>query len=77
MLDWTTHDTLLRRVDAVGREIKSIKRDLLRTLAMRPQTGEVKPSLFGSVRGGDVTEDMIEAAKRALFRPVDGITNND
>ncbi len=27
-----------------------------------------KPSLFGSVRGGDITDEMIETAKKNLFR---------
>ncbi len=26
-----------------------------------------KPSLFGSVRGGDITDEMIEEAKKNLF----------
>jgi hypothetical protein len=29
-----------------------------------------KPSLFGSVEAGDVTEAMIDEAKRQLFRPL-------
>lgn len=29
-----------------------------------------KPSLFGSVEAGDITEAMIEEAKRQLFRPL-------
>jgi hypothetical protein len=76
MVDWVSQDVLLKRVDAVGREIKFLKRDLLRSLATRPQTSEAKPSLFGSVRGGDITEEMIEEAKHALFRPVDDIGND-
>jgi hypothetical protein len=75
-VDGVSQDALLKRVDAVGREIKSLKRDLLRSLATRPQISEAKPSLFGSVRGRDVTEDMIEEAKHALFRPVDDIGND-
>jgi hypothetical protein len=71
-----SQDALLKRVDAVGGEIKFLKRDLLRSLATRSQINEAKPSLFGSVRGGDVTEDMIEEAKLALFRPVDDVGND-
>ncbi|MFW6194526.1 MAG: hypothetical protein ACOC5L_03295 [Halobacteriota archaeon] len=29
---------------------------------------EEKGSLFGSVRGGDITDEMIEEAKKELFR---------
>jgi hypothetical protein len=76
-IDGVTHGTLLRRVDVVEREIKSLKRDLLRSLVTRPQTSQVKPSLFSSVRGGDVTEEVIEEAKRALFPPVNDIANDD
>lgn len=30
-----------------------------------------KPTLFGSVRAGDITDEMIEEAKKALFRDLD------
>jgi hypothetical protein len=32
-----------------------------------------KLTLFGSVRGGDVTEEMIQETKRALFRPLEDL----
>jgi hypothetical protein len=32
-----------------------------------------KPSLFGSVRGGDVTDEMIDVAKKDLFRELEEI----
>lgn len=31
----------------------------------------VKPTLFGSVHAGDITEEMIEEAKKALFPDLD------
>ena len=30
-----------------------------------------KTSLFGSVRGGDITEEMIDEAKKDLFRELE------
>lgn len=64
--------TLLKRVDSLEEEIERLKRDLLRSLTAKPRGKKVK-SLFGSVRGGDVTEEMIEQAKQALFRPLEGL----
>ena len=72
MLDQTGYETLLRRVDAMEREIERLRRDLFRNLVTKPQAKRVKPSLFGSVRGGDVTEEMIAEAKQSLFRNTKG-----
>lgn len=68
MLDQASYETLLKRVDTMGREIEHLRRDLFHNLATRPRERRGKPSLFGSVRGGDVTEEMITEAKQALFR---------
>ncbi len=68
MLDQATYTTLLKRVDAIGREIEHLRRDLFHNLAARPESPRVKTSLFGSVRAGDITEEMIAEAKQALFR---------
>lgn len=69
MATLTDQATLLKRVGALERELERLKRDLLYGLvAERPQVAALRPSLFGSVRGGDVTEEMIEEAKRGLFR---------
>jgi hypothetical protein len=73
MLDEVGYEVLLQRVDALEREVERLRRDLFHSVATKPQARRVKPSLFGSVRGGDVTEDMIEAAKRALFRPAEDL----
>ncbi len=60
---------LWERVERLERELQQLKRDLIRTLATLPgRIGEKRPSLFGSVRGGDVSEELVEEAKRALFR---------
>ena len=69
MATLTDQATLLKRVNALERELERLKRDILHGLvAPRPQAVAPRPSLFGSVRGGDVTEEMIEEAKRSLFR---------
>lgn len=61
-------DPVLRRVDSLEREIEHLKRDLLRSFGASRRTRELKPTLFGSVQGGDVTEEMIEQSKQRLFR---------
>lgn len=53
---------ILKRIGDLEREIEYIKRDLMH---LEPKQ---KPSLFGSVRGGDITDEMIETAKKNLFR---------
>lgn len=57
----------LEQVDALEREIEQIKRDLLQSLPQEREDADVS-SLFGSVQGGDVTEEMVDEAKRSLFR---------
>jgi len=65
----TDQASLLKQVDALERELERLKRDLLHGLvSLRPQAAASRPSLFGSVRGGDITEGMIEEAKQGLFR---------
>jgi hypothetical protein len=68
MLDQAGYATLLKRVDAMGREIEHLRRDLFHNLATRPEAPGIKPSLFGSVRAGDIIEEMIAEAKQALFQ---------
>ncbi len=69
MSDQVDLGTLLKRVDSLEGEIGRLKRDLLSSVVVRHPEKKLK-SLFGSVRGGDVTEEMIEEAKRTLFRPL-------
>lgn len=60
--------SLLKRVDALERELERLKRDILHGLiSTRRQAVAPKPLLFGSVRSGNVTEEMIEEAKGSLF----------
>lgn len=56
----------LRRIDSMQRQLELLKRELVRSI--QPTRRKVKPSLYGNVKGGDVTEEMIEEAKRSLFR---------
>ncbi len=51
------------------REIEYIKRELLHVVE-QPKS---KASLFGGVRGGDVTEYEVEEAKKGLFRELEEI----
>lgn len=60
--------TVLKKIDILERELINLKRDILHGLGAKEKPGKMKPSLFGSVRGGDVTEDMIEESKHDLFR---------
>lgn len=73
MMDQPTLDTLLQRVDALGRELEQLRRDLLRGVAGATSVPARKPTLFGSVQAGDVTGEMIEEAKRDLLRPLDDL----
>ena len=66
-------EELLKRVNNLEREIERLKRDVLRSWGTAPEMREPKPSLFGSVQAGDITDDMIEDAKKSLFRPLNDI----
>jgi len=62
---------VLKKIGDLEREIEYIKRDLMHLrLEKKPKQ---KPSLFGSVRGGDITDEMIEEAKKNLFRDVEDV----
>ena len=65
----TQEESFLRRVNRIEQELEHLKRDLLQQLAAHPAALFAgKPSLFGCVRGGDISEEVIEEAKRGLFR---------
>jgi len=59
-------ERFLKRIDAMQRQLELLKRELVRNI--QPTKRKVKVSLYGSVKGGDVTEEMVEEAKRSLFR---------
>jgi hypothetical protein len=61
-------DILLQRVDRLGRELEQLKRDLLHSAAASQPQPDPKPSLFGSISGGDITDNMITRAQQRLFR---------
>ncbi|MCB0228708.1 MAG: hypothetical protein KDH90_06185, partial [Anaerolineae bacterium] len=73
MIDHASLDTMLRRVDVLSREVEQLRRDLLRGVAAQPATLQPKPSLFGSVRAGDITAEMIDEAQRDLFRSLEDL----
>jgi len=73
VLNRNSHENLLKRIDALGREIERLKRDLLLDLATEPERAKPRPSLFGSVPAGDITEEMVEDAKQALFRNLEDL----
>lgn len=73
VIDQANFDTLLRRVDALGRELEQLRRDLLRSAVGATATPVRKPTLFGSVQAGDITQEMIEEAQRDLLRPLDDL----
>ena len=56
----------LQRIEYLQRELEYLKRDLM-LLEMKPEERQ-KPSLFGCVCGGDITDEMIEEVKKDLFR---------
>jgi len=60
---------VLKRLGDLEREIECIKRDLLHVV----EQPRKKSSLFGCVRGGDVTEEEVEEAKKGLFRELEDI----
>ncbi|MEW6104177.1 MAG: hypothetical protein AB1630_10290 [bacterium] len=61
-----TRRSVLSRVDNMERKLEFLKRDFIRVF--KPQTKKTKPSLYGSIKGGDITEEAIEEAKQSLFR---------
>jgi hypothetical protein len=64
----TQEETLLQRVSRIQQELEYLKRELFQDLGTHSTVQSArKPSFFGSVRGGDITEEMIEEAKQHLF----------
>ncbi len=60
---------VLKRIADLEHEIEYIKRDLTH-LEEKPKH---KHSLVDSVRGGDITDEMIEEAKKNLFREAEDV----
>jgi hypothetical protein len=58
----------LKKIDGIERELAKLRRDIIHSLIGKESPNKTKPSLFGSIKGGDVTEKMIEESQRSLFR---------
>lgn len=56
---------ILEKISDIQRILELLKRDFIKESKLFRQKKKI--SLFGSVKGGDVTEEMVEEAKRALF----------
>ena len=67
-------ENFLDRIHRLEQELEHLKRDLLQQLSVHPATHSVqKPSLFGCVRSGEVSEELLEEAKQHLFRPLEDL----
>ena len=62
----------LKKLNSLSREIEQLKRYWLKSIS-QPVSRMERKSLYGSVRGGNITEEMIENAKKALFRDLQDI----
>ena len=58
-------EVILERISDIERALELLKRDIIK--GIEPSEGKRRISLFGSVKGGDITEEMIDEAKRSLF----------
>jgi len=47
--------TVLKKIDVLERGLIRLKRDILHGLVVGEKPKKLKPSLFGSVKGGDIT----------------------
>jgi len=60
---------VLKKIDNLERDLAKLKKDVLHELTTKMKDRkDIKTSLFGSVKAGDITEEMIEESKRNLFR---------
>ena len=56
---------ILKRIDELQKGLELLRQDIIK---MIKTSQKKKISLFGSVKGDDITEEMIEEAKHHLFR---------
>jgi hypothetical protein len=59
---------VLRQIDNLTLDLIKLKKNVLRNLKAEAKTKKSKPSLFGSVSGNDISEEIIEESKKNLFR---------
>ncbi|MBI5417569.1 hypothetical protein HZA55_06435 [Candidatus Poribacteria bacterium] len=64
---------VLKKIDILEYELTKLKKAVIHSLAVKEKSKKVKPSLFGSVSGGDITEEMIEESKHDLFRDLNDL----
>ena len=64
-------NVVLERIDGMEKELEFLKRDFIHVF--RPSTKKRRPSLYGSIKGKDVTEEMIKIVKQSLFRNLEDI----
>lgn len=64
-------EVILERIEEIQRELELLKRDLIRNI--KPHERKKTASLYGSVKGVDITEEMIEEAKKSLFRDLEDL----
>jgi hypothetical protein len=62
---------ILEKISEIQKSLELLKRDIIKSV--EPSREIMKTSLYGSVKGGDITEDMIEEAKQTLFRELEDI----
>lgn len=64
-------EVILERISDIEKALELLKRDVIK--GIEPSEEKERISLFGSVKGGDITEEMIDEAKRSLFRDLEDI----
>jgi hypothetical protein len=69
----SSNTVVLKKIDGIERELAKLKREVIHNLVASGTLRKMKPSLFGSVRGGDVTEKMIQESKHNLFRKLNNL----
>lgn len=62
----SSHSTLIERIQKIEKDVQILKREVLKH--HQPDRQHSKHSLFGSVKGGDITPKVIEESKKSLFR---------
>jgi protein tyrosine phosphatase (PTP) superfamily phosphohydrolase (DUF442 family) len=63
-MERATAQGILERINAIQRELEQLKREVLASARSRCRI----TSLYGAVPGADISDEMIEDAKRSLFR---------
>jgi hypothetical protein len=69
----SNNTAVLKKIDGIKLEIAKLKRDVIHNFVASGTLRRMKPSLFGSVRSGDVTEKMIQESKCNLFRKLNNL----